>query len=290
MDTESLKLYIDICKCGSMSAAATHFFLTQSTVSKRMHALETEVGARLFERGKGERQIKLTQAGETFYGIAERMLMLYSRTLQLKETASRKTLTLACINSAQSYTLPPFLSSFRKEHPEIQFTLEDHHSVEIFQLLENRLVDFGVTHSKPPYPDLRFTLLYEEPYRIIMRAESECSKHSVHPGRLKPEHEVYQAFCDNLKAWRNRWFPPYCAKVRVNTTATGVHYLTEPDDWMIVPECIANRLAQQGFISCAIEADPPLHCAYLIWHKEEEDSSDSILPLLREKMREYFGG
>lgn len=285
MDMNDLKLFIDVYRFGNMTTAAKHFYLTQSTVSKRLHALEREIGARLFDREKGERQVKPTVIGESFYGIAERMLALHGQALQLCEEPHRSVLTLACMNSAQCYTLPPFLLQFQRKHPEMQFNLEDHHSIEIFQLLDRGFVDLGVTQTPSPYPNLRSALLYEETYRVVQRMAKEGFAESIHPCSLKSENEIYQAFCDDLNAWRNRWFPPYSAKVCVNTTATAMRYLTEAENWMIVPQCIAEDLERSGFVSYALEGDPPLHKAYLVWR---EDNKDEALHLFIESMKSYF--
>lgn len=285
MDINNLELFIDVYRSGNMTTAANHFFLTQSTVSKRLHMLEQEIGARLFDRGKGERQVKPTVTGEIFYGIAERMLALHGQALRLCEEPHRSVLTLACMNSAQCYTLPPFLLRFQREHPDVQFNLEDHHSVEIFQLLARGLVDLGVTQTPAPYPNLCSSLLYEEPYRVVLRTARDDPSKSIHPSGLKPENEIYQAFCDELNAWRNRWFPPYQAKVRVNTTATAMRYLTGEGDWMIVPQCIADELEQHGFSSYVLEGDPPLHKAYVVWRADAKDDS---LRFFIESMQSYF--
>ncbi len=167
----------------------------------------------------------------------------------------------------------------------MQFNLEDHHSVEIFQLLDRGLVDLGVTQAPAPYPNLSSALLYEESYRVVLRAARDDCIESIHPNDLKPENEIYQAFCDDLNAWRSRWFPPYQAKVRVNTTATAIRYLTHDEDWMIVPQCIAADLEQYGFASYALEGKPPTHKAYAVWRS---DTKDEALLRFIDRMQRYY--
>src|SRR5260221_14778150 len=72
MTTDQLHLFLTIARHRSLARAAAALDLGQATVSERLKALETEVGARLFERhGRG---VALTPAGEAFWPRAERAL------------------------------------------------------------------------------------------------------------------------------------------------------------------------------------------------------------------------
>ncbi|MEX0606530.1 MAG: LysR family transcriptional regulator, partial [Halofilum sp. (in: g-proteobacteria)] len=50
MEIASLQTFISVAEGGSFSRAADALFLTQPAVSKRVFALEEELGARLFDR------------------------------------------------------------------------------------------------------------------------------------------------------------------------------------------------------------------------------------------------
>ena len=62
MDISALQAFIAVAESGSFSRAGERIFLTQPAVSKRIAALELDIGARLFDRVG--RKIHLTQAGE----------------------------------------------------------------------------------------------------------------------------------------------------------------------------------------------------------------------------------
>ena len=61
MDLANLNAFIAIAETGSFSEAGERLHLTQPAVSKRIAALEQQLGARLFDRLG--REIGLTQAG-----------------------------------------------------------------------------------------------------------------------------------------------------------------------------------------------------------------------------------
>jgi DNA-binding transcriptional LysR family regulator len=274
MDNQSIELFLDVWRNGSLTAAAGSHYLTESTVSKRIVALEKELGIRLFQRGKGKSQARLTPEGEAFADIAQRMLVLTAQAQKLKEGRVRHYLTVASINSVQDYTLPPFIKEFQKLDPKILFTLEDHRSTEIFPLLEHQRLDIGITQTPSPYSDLESKLLYNEDYRVIMKPSlgRNFSEKGIHPSELKAENEIYESYCDEFREWHDHWWKPFSSRIRVNITPTAEQYFQDENDWMIVPESIAGDLQKKGYASYALSAAPPRHHVYIVYRKRSENA------------------
>jgi len=72
MDQKQLTLFVETAQFGSFQRAADHNFLSQRAVSKRIGALEEELGIDLFQRTKNK--ITLTAAGQHFLSRAEELL------------------------------------------------------------------------------------------------------------------------------------------------------------------------------------------------------------------------
>ena len=72
MEPEQLRIFLAVAEHGSFTAAAKALFLSHSTTSRAVAALETELGQPLFLR-QG-RSVTLTKAGETLKPEAERIL------------------------------------------------------------------------------------------------------------------------------------------------------------------------------------------------------------------------
>lgn len=274
MDLESVKLFMDVRKSGNLTKTAKHYYITQSTVSKRLALLEDELGVTLFQRQKGKSQVLLTPEGEMFCEIANRMLLLQEQAFKIHQSGIKYFFTIACINSAQDYTMPPLILKFQQKNPNLLLMLENHHSVEIFPLVENQSVDVGITQVPAPYPDLQSLLLYEEEYRVVMRKPKDSLPPGaqIHPTALKPEHEIYQSFCEELKDWHDHWWSAFRSKIRVNTTATGEMYFSAPEDWMIVPACIAAEMSRRGFTAYSFDVEMPKHKVYLVWKKRTDNA------------------
>lgn len=72
MQVSDVQVFDAIADTGSLSAAARRLGLTPMTVSRRLAALESELGVRLFHRTT--RAVSLTAEGETFLPFAATLL------------------------------------------------------------------------------------------------------------------------------------------------------------------------------------------------------------------------
>lgn len=72
MELEQLRVFAAVADEGSFTGAARWLYISHSTVSRTVTALEEELGVRLVERDN--RFIALTKAGETLREEAEQLL------------------------------------------------------------------------------------------------------------------------------------------------------------------------------------------------------------------------
>ena len=70
MNNTDMETFWAVLEHGTLTAAAEALFITQPPLTNRIQALEAEVGAQLFHRGKGIRHIELTEAGQRFLPLA----------------------------------------------------------------------------------------------------------------------------------------------------------------------------------------------------------------------------
>ena len=80
MNNTDMETFWAVLEHGTLTAAAEALFITQPTLTNRIQALEAEVGAQLFRRGKGIRHIELTEAGQRFLPLAYRWQTLLEET------------------------------------------------------------------------------------------------------------------------------------------------------------------------------------------------------------------
>lgn len=120
MDLASLNTFIVIAELGSFSLAGEKLHITQPAVSKRLGALEEQLGARLFDRLG--REVRLTQAGETLLPRAYRIvneLEDSKRALQNLHDSVTGRLSLATSHHIGLRRLPPILRRYTQAYPEV---------------------------------------------------------------------------------------------------------------------------------------------------------------------------
>src|SRR5690625_1031991 len=108
LDTQSLQAFLAVAESDSFSRAAEQLHLTQPAVSKRIATLETQIGARLFDRIG--RRVTLTEAGQILLPRARQILIMVDdsrRALTNLEGQIAGSLTLATSHHVGLHRLPP---------------------------------------------------------------------------------------------------------------------------------------------------------------------------------------
>lgn len=286
MTTDDLEIFLSIYRCKNITKAAIHQFISQSALSKRLRQLENELGIDLFQRNRGQACIP-TPAGESLAEIATQILLLYEQAQNLKYREGLFSLSIACINSVQEYLLPPLIHFLQDSYPTLHVTLEDHHTNEIFGLVEDKSIDIGITHASAPLPDIKSELLYEESYRVVMRKteNSPAPNTRIHPSMLSPKDEIYEDFGNTFENWHGTWWKIELVKNRVNVTHTAERYLQKEKSWIILPTSIAHELEERSFISYDLDVPCPKHEVYVIYHKR---LNNAFAPIFIDELKKYF--
>jgi DNA-binding transcriptional LysR family regulator len=174
MRLEQLEAFLAVMETGSFQGAALHRGVTQSTVSRQVQALETELDAVLFHR---QAQIKLTVAGEALLPRARRICQDWRQaTREISELMAGKQpeLCVAGIQSVCAHLLPPVLQKFRQDYPQVQLRVTALGSDRSLKVLRDGLVDIAIVMDNPRLttsPDMVVQPLYEEPVEVLMAAD-----------------------------------------------------------------------------------------------------------------------
>ncbi|MET8310671.1 LysR family transcriptional regulator [Micromonospora sp. NPDC005173] len=176
LDLRRLRFLREFEERGTLAAVAAALGYSPSTVSQQLAILEKEVGARLFD--KAGRGVRLTDAGHLLAQHA-RVLLSAAEAAEADLAALsgeiRGTVRAGGLQSVTRRLLVPALARMTVDHPQVR--------VEIFELeLEQSLpglrlgaVDLVIGdeydgHPRPRPAGLRFTLLLEEPLKIVLPA------------------------------------------------------------------------------------------------------------------------
>lgn len=145
MDIRQIQYFLSIVDTGSFSAAADEHYISQSSLSKIIIALEKELGAPLFDRSK--RKVSLTKAGEAFMGYARQFNTTY-RSMLVELDGHKSTLdsfSIAAIPILTQYGITTSLARFKELYSNIHFNLEEIDGLNILPALDERRFDLAFT-------------------------------------------------------------------------------------------------------------------------------------------------
>ena len=145
MEIRQIQYFLSIVETGSFSAAADEHYISQSSLSKVIIALEKELGVPIFDRSK--RKVFLTEAGEAFLGHARKLNAAYkTMVVELDGYKSNvDSFSIAAIPVMTQYGLTTSIAEFRDAHPHIHFNLEEIDGQNILPALDERRFDLAFT-------------------------------------------------------------------------------------------------------------------------------------------------
>ena len=134
---------------GGFTRAAEELGVTQTAVSRRIAALEAEIGQRLFDRRN--RRVFLTEAGQTLFATVGRAFGDLAGTIAALRDPDRK-LTVAVSVAFAHFRLLPLLSSFRATVPDVDLRVI---SGDLPAGPPDPQIDLSVRYGKPPFRGMR---------------------------------------------------------------------------------------------------------------------------------------
>jgi DNA-binding transcriptional LysR family regulator len=170
IDIAELLTFIKVAETSSFSEAGTQLFVTQPAVSKRVAALESSLGVRLFDRIG--RQVQLTEAGIRLLPKARKMAedlqdIKRSMTLQMLDVSGE--LRISTSHHVGLHRLPKSLKQFQEEFPSAQLEIEFAQSEEAYQDVLKGRAELGIiTLSNKENPLIESLPIWSDPLTCVV--------------------------------------------------------------------------------------------------------------------------
>jgi len=170
MDISALQAFIAVAESGSFSRAGERIFLTQPAISKRIAALEQDIGARLFDRVG--RKIHLTPAGEA---LLLRTRAVLSELEDIKRDITNLSGTIAGELSVATshhiglHRLPGPLKRFHETYTQVRLNLHFMDSEKACNAVARGELELAVVTLPPSAdPPLRVEKIWDDPLDIVV--------------------------------------------------------------------------------------------------------------------------
>jgi DNA-binding transcriptional LysR family regulator len=145
MENFRLKVFRTVAEESSFRRAAERLNLSQPAVSQQIHALEEELGATLFDRGKG--RIRLTDSGALLLRYARKGARLADEARAALDGLRGETtghLRIGASMTVTQYILPRMLGAFLEQHPRIEPAVTSGNTEQIVAALAHHKIDLGL--------------------------------------------------------------------------------------------------------------------------------------------------
>lgn len=180
MELRQLTYFVTAAQTLNFSEAARTLYVTQSTLSQQIKALEDELGTVLFQRDS--HSVALTESGAKLFPLA--MRTIEDAQACKNQISDLKQLLSGELNIGVTYSFSAILSEtireFMSQYPGVSLNITYNTMEELMGLLRRRKVDF-VLAFKPtrPYEEIESHSLFEDRLSVIMRRDHDLASKSA---------------------------------------------------------------------------------------------------------------
>jgi LysR family transcriptional regulator, carnitine catabolism transcriptional activator len=158
LTVQQLRVVLAVADAGSYAAAADHLRATSSSLRRTVAEVEHRMEVTLFERVG--RRAELTPAGHELVRLARDIVAAYERGMHHVDgflSGTRGSLRIATLPSIAASLLPPIVTRFREQYPDVAVSIEDVPVGDVLRQVDEGLVDLAVTvaDQRPPRLDFR---------------------------------------------------------------------------------------------------------------------------------------
>jgi DNA-binding transcriptional LysR family regulator len=151
-----LKYLDEVSRLGSIRKAAGQLNIASSAINRQILALESELGAPIFERMP--RRLRLTSTGEILIAHVRETLKGQQRVeaqIEALKGLARGEVTIATMNGLAAGPLPRFLSSILDQHPRVHVRVRVLSLDQMSAAVLTGEADLALTYNPPTMPGLR---------------------------------------------------------------------------------------------------------------------------------------
>jgi DNA-binding transcriptional LysR family regulator len=235
IDPKALRCFWATARLGSLTRAGRELGISESAVAQRLRALETRLGAKLYEARGG--RVRLTAAGERALDLTVAVLdqlATLARVVAAEEAAG--TLTLAADGPVLRFLLPDVIQRFARMYPRARLRLLGRLPRDTVALVRTNEVDFGVIPERPcpgslvfhPWRTYEAYLVTSRGHPLARRARA--SFEALLTDATMREHPLIVPEADDpnyqrLAAALRRRGLPYCVAIEVGTVESVKPYV-----------------------------------------------------------------
>lgn len=284
MTLAEIEAFLAVYRTCNITKAAESQFISQSSFSLRLKALERELGKELFVRGQGRRSLEPTQWGRQFYPLALEYISLMEKMRSLGEEEGAA-LRVSVINSLAECFFSPIFSAFLTRFDRCSLNVQDMDFTKATSALLSGDTDLAFTADACIHGSLLCKPVYTEQMVVISSRQSALPER-VALDDLDPQKEIYVSWCSAVDGWHADIFGKNTkAKVSIAVIQQLKYFFESRDCWAIVPWSVAENMEK----TCTVKIHEaafalPIRTVHCSRRKPGEQSryGDQLIKTVRE--------
>lgn len=164
IDLRRLEYFVAVAEELHFSRAASRLGIAQPPLSQQIQKLETELGARLFDRSR--RSVELTDAGRALLPEARRLLAMSQSVANIPRDVQEGRagrLRIGLTGSTGFRIVPILLRRFRSEYPDVVIQLFELPTADQIERIVDGTLDLGLVREPILQNDLGSASIWSEP-------------------------------------------------------------------------------------------------------------------------------
>ncbi|TCJ03849.1 LysR family transcriptional regulator [Cytobacillus praedii] len=279
MEIQQLRAFLSVAQTKNFTKSADLLYVSQSTITMRIKALEHSLGKMLFDRDN--RQVHLTAAGKELLDYAKRIVELVdegARKLKLEERFD-SSLVVGSLHSLWDYLLFPIMKEFQIKYPKTALRFITGHSWDIVQHILDGVIDFGVVYIPPSHPEIEVVNFKSEEIKLVARADNNFTE-EIDLSNLTALPYIHMEWGPGYKLWFEECVGKQVFALQVDHASLYIHYLQSDNFIGLLPSAIANTLIQGGELTelrYRSKVKAPFIQSYIIYPKRKHEAVKSLL-------------
>ncbi len=272
MTVRHLKVFVCVCKHGSMTKAAEELFIAQPAVSNTIAEIEKNYNVKLFERIN--KRLFLTDEGKTLLFKAQEVVSAFDEFEEQALNSSQKPLLkIGSSLTIGKQKLPWLLRKLKENFTDIDFQISINQTAVIENKILNGTLDFAFIQGKPSDPKIKSRLVdcstliavcgnkYNMPDTVTLK---ELCKYDL---LLREDESVSREFLDHIFALENIVVTPVMESISNQALISAA---VQNLGVTIMPEALLTRqLNNGGLRKIAVSDYEFTRNSYLIYHKDK---------------------
>ncbi len=248
MTDNEVEAFLVLYECHSISRASERLYISQSALSLRIKALEEEIGAPLFLRGKGQRSVEPTQRGLDFYELAVQYNETVKKMQRLSSVDKRGRLRVCCFDSVNHYLFKPVYTDFMERCPEAVLEMQDMLTEHSYHSVMRGETDLVFTPGMLTSREVKAKTLFTEDMVFLCSADSDYPE-IVDLKDIRQEDEVLIEWSTDFTRWHRHMFgEERIFRYALAETGNLGLFLQQKKCWLLAPATVAENLVAQGGI------------------------------------------